>query len=113
MTGTSACAASSSRVASGPVRSPIAATWRHSTSAVSRIDSPRLSWSSPGRRTSGWPPSSAMPASNETRVRVDGLLEEQRDERPASDARGERVGLELERTVEQARELVGASSSCR
>src|SRR5688572_2278865 len=71
-TGTVACSASSASVASLPVRSPIAATLRDSTSAVSRTDSPRLSWSSPGRITIGWPPSSTTPTSNDVRVRVDG-----------------------------------------
>src|SRR5436309_2556632 len=45
-TGTEAWAASSSTSASGPVRTPIAATWRESTSAVSRTDSPRDNWRS-------------------------------------------------------------------
>ena len=47
-TGTVACSASSSRRSSLPVRRPIAATWRESTSAVSRTDSPRVSCSSSG-----------------------------------------------------------------
>ena len=71
-TGTVACSASSASAASEPVRSPIAATWRESTSAVSRTASPRASCSSPGRSTIGCPPSSTMPASNDVRVRVEG-----------------------------------------
>jgi hypothetical protein len=42
-TGTVACSASSASVSSDPVRNPIAATLRDSTSAVSRTDSPRVS----------------------------------------------------------------------
>src|SRR5215212_3786382 len=45
---------------------------RDSTSATSRGDSPRAIWSSPWRTTTAWPPSSKMPVSNETRVRVEG-----------------------------------------
>src|SRR5207302_468688 len=42
-------------------------------SAVSRTDSPRESWSSAGRITTAWPPSSTTPASKERRVRVEGF----------------------------------------
>ena len=73
ITGTVACSASSATSSSGPVRIPIAATWRESTYAVSRTDSPRVSCRSSVRSTIGWPPSSAMPASNDTRVRVEGF----------------------------------------
>ena len=73
ITGTVACSANSSSNASGPVRIPIAATWRESTYAVSRTDSPRVSWRSSVRSTIGWPPSSVIPASNDTRVRVEGF----------------------------------------
>src|SRR4051794_29868807 len=69
-TGIEPSAASSSTTACGPVRTPTACAWRLRTSAVSLIDSPRSSCSSPGRRTIGWPPSSTTPASNERRVRV-------------------------------------------
>ena len=72
-TGTAASAASSSRIASAPVRTPIASTWRDSTSAVSFADSPRESCISSPRRTIAWPPSSTIPASNDTRVRVLGF----------------------------------------
>lgn len=71
-TGTAACSASAASRSSEPVRSPITAAWRENTSAVSRSDSPRVICSSFARRTIGWPPSSKTPASNETRVRVDG-----------------------------------------
>ena len=40
---------------------------------MSRTDSPRVSCSSSVRSTIGWPPSSAIPASNDTRVRVEGF----------------------------------------
>src|SRR5688572_21624115 len=83
-TGTVACSASVRSWSSSPVRRPIATTWRESTSAVSRSDSPRVSWSSPARSTIGWPPSSTTPASNETRVRVDGFSNSSATERPAS-----------------------------
>jgi hypothetical protein len=83
-TGTDDQRASSSTSASGPVRIPIAATWRESTSAVSRGDSPRESCISSGRRTSACPPSSAMPTSNETRVRVDGFWKISATLRPSS-----------------------------
>ena len=71
--GTSLYAASSSKTASAPVRIPTAATWRESTSAVSRGASPRESCSSSARSTTAWPPSSSMPTSNDTRVRVEGF----------------------------------------
>ena len=83
-TGTVAWRASSASVSSLPVRSPIAATWRESTSAVSRIDSPRVSCSSPGRITIGWPPSSTIPASKLVRVRVEGCSNTSATLRPSS-----------------------------
>ena len=46
---------------------------RPSTRAVSLIGSPRPSWMSLALRNIGRPPSSRMPTSNETRVRVDDL----------------------------------------
>ena len=106
-TGTSACSASSASVASEPVRSPIAATLRDSTSAVSRTDSPRASCSSPGRTTIGWPPSSTMPASNDVRVRVDGCSNTSATLRPSSARERERRGLQRQRAVEQRGELAG------
>ena len=71
----------------------MAATWRERTSAVSRTDSPRASCSSPGRSTIGWPPSSAIPASNDVRVRVDGISNTSATLRPGELqlARGESV----------------------
>ena len=84
MTGTEAQRASSSTSASGPVRMPIAATWRDSTIAVSRGSSPRDSCISSERSTSAWPPSSKMPASKDTRVRVDGFWKISATLRPSS-----------------------------
>ena len=83
-TGTVACSARPRSWSSSPVRTPIAATWRESTSAVSRSDSPRVSCSSPARSTIGCPPSSTIPASNETRVRVDGFSNSSATVRPSS-----------------------------
>ena len=83
-TGTSACAASSRKRSSLLVRSPMTAAWRENTSAVSRIDSPRVSWSSFARSTIGWPPISAMPASIEVRVRVEGCSNSSATVRPSS-----------------------------
>ena len=106
-TGTVACAASSASVASEPVRSPIAATWRERTSAVSRTDSPRVSCSSPGRRTIGWPPSSTIPASNDVRVRVEGCSKISATVRPGERARRGRRRLEGERAVQDRVEIAG------
>src|SRR5262245_12346781 len=63
---------------------PTACTMRESTSATSRGASPRASCSSPWRSTTGWPPSSYTPTSNETRVRVDGLSNTSATDRPSS-----------------------------
>jgi hypothetical protein len=41
--------------------------------AVSGTDSPRESWVSSRRSTTGWPPSSKTPASKDSRVRVEGF----------------------------------------
>ena len=65
------------------VRSPIAPRGGR-TRAVSRIDSPRVSWSSFARSTIGWPPSSCTPASNEVRVRVEGCSNSSATVRPSS-----------------------------
>src|SRR4051812_21463407 len=89
-TGIEPSAASSSTTACGPVRTPTACAWRLRTSAVSLIDSPRSSCSSPGRSTIGWPPSSTTPASNDSRVRVLGRSNNSAItlSRSASDERG-------------------------
>ena len=89
-TGIVPAAASSSSSASGPVRTPTASTWRERTSAVSRTDSPRESCISSGRRIIGWPPSSTMPASKDTRVRVEAFWKTSATirSRSASDERG-------------------------
>ena len=84
ITGTVANSARPATSAWGTVRTPIADTNRDSTWAVSRIDSPREICISPSRRISGWPPSSATPTSNETRVRVEGCSKISATLRPAS-----------------------------
>src|SRR3954469_22523662 len=83
-TGTVACSASAASRSSEPVRSPITAACRENTSAVSRSDSPRVICSSFARRTIGWPPRSKTPASNDTRVRVDGCSNSSATVRPSS-----------------------------
>src|SRR4051794_3140184 len=89
-TGMVASAASSSTSRCGPVRTPKAWTWRDRMRAVSPIDSPRESWSSPERSSIGWPPSSTIPASNDRRVRVEGRSKTSATTRPSSafDERG-------------------------
>ena len=105
ITGTLPCSASSSRTECGPVRTQIACTKRESTSAVSRTDSPRESCSSPSRSTSGCPPSSTTPTSNDTRVRVEGPLEDQCHAAAIERVRREPVLLQLFRAVEQRGQL--------
>ena len=83
-TGTSEAAASSSIAAWDVIRTPNAATWRENTRAVSTSDSPRESCISVSRSTSGWPPSSNTPASNDSRVRVDGAWNSSATDRPSS-----------------------------
>ena len=73
MTGIDACSANSSTSCCSNVLIMSAERNRESTRAVSRNDSPRASWSSAAGRKSAIPPSSAIPTSNATRVRVDGL----------------------------------------
>src|SRR4051794_21294181 len=92
-TGTPLWAASCSTSASGPVRTPMAATWRERTRAVSCTDSPRESCSSASPRTIGKPPSSWMPAWKDTRVRVDGFWKSSATLRPSSarEASGSRL----------------------
>ena len=51
---------------------------------MSRSASPRESWSSSERSTTGWPPSSWMPTSNDSRVRVEGFWKISATLRPAS-----------------------------
>ena len=51
---------------------------------MSRSDSPREICRSPERRTIGWPPSSKTPASNDSRVRVDGFSKTSATDRPSS-----------------------------
>ena len=104
-TGTCACAASSRRRSSLPVRRPIAAAWRENTSAVSRIDSPRVSWSSFARSTIGWPPSSTIPASIDVRVRVEGCSNSSATVRSSSTREAVGLGLQRERAVEQGVQL--------
>ena len=110
-TGTSAWAASSASVSSDPVRSPIAATWRERMRAVSPADSPRVSCSSPGRRTSGWPPSSTIPVSNDTRVRVEGCSNSSATLRPASASEPSGSALSSPARASSASSSAGASSA--
>ncbi len=73
ITGTGLTAAMASTRSWPNVRHTIAATCRPSTRVASSTVSPRpkcVTWAS---MTSGWPPSSAMPTANDTRVRSDGL----------------------------------------
>ena len=90
------------------MRTPTAATWRESTSAVSRSASPRESWSSSERSTTGWPPSSWTPTSNDSRVRVEGFSKISATLRPASAREESGARLQLDRAVEQRVELGGA-----
>ena len=77
---------------------------------MSRIDSPRVSCISSGRRTIGCPPSSKTPDSNDVRVRVDGLLNTSATVLPSS-AR-EESGASLSRAARWSnRESLSASSS--
>ncbi len=57
---------------------------------MSSIGSPRPSWLSPVARWTAWPPSCAIPTSNETRVRVDGFSKIIPSVRPASHGCGSR-----------------------
>ena len=86
-------------------RSP--ATWRERTRAVSPTDSPRESCISPGRRTSGWPPSSTTPGlEREPRARAR-LLEQQRDDVPSQRARATAAPPSARaRALEQREQLV-------
>ena len=83
-TGTVAWAASSSSVSSEPVRSPIAATWRESTSAVSRDGLAARELELAGPQDHGMP-AELDDAGLEGGPRArGGLLEEQGDDRPSS-----------------------------
>ena len=73
----------------------MAATWRLSTRAVSLIGSPRPSWDSVESMIIGWPPSSAMPTSNEIRVRVEALSNKTAIARRTGE-RGDQVRVGLE-----------------
>ena len=77
------------------VRHTIAATCRASTRAVSADRSRRgRAWVAWASMISGWPPSSAMPTANETRVRSGRLVEQDRDRaRPGQRPVAEPVGL--------------------
>src|SRR3954452_13113524 len=113
-TGMLASAASSATSPCGPVRTPTAWTWRDSTRAVSPIDSPRESWSSPERSSIGWPPSSTTPASNDRRVRVEGRSKTSATTRPsrACDERGA-VFSSAARSSSRARSPESSSSPVR
>gem|GEM_PF-4938775 len=71
MTGTLELAAKSVRVEWANVRIITASSMRDMTMAESLIGSPRPSWVSRGDRKIAWPPSWIMPASNDSRVRVE------------------------------------------
>ena len=109
-TGSWSSAARPSSSLSACVRTPTAATWRPSTRAVSRSDSPRPSCVSPGRRTIGWPPISTIPASKLTRVRVDGFWKTSATVRPSSRLARARRELERGGAVEDRVQVVGVSS---
>ena len=84
ITGTVEWAAISSMSLCSNTRAAIADAYPESTRAVSEIGSPRPSWSSSGRISSGAPPSRAIAACSETRVRVDGFWKKQTTVSPAS-----------------------------
>ena len=71
ITGTRECAAKRSMIGCSNVRIITTSTMREMTRATSSIGSPRESCVSPRFRLIAMPPSWFMPASNETRVRVD------------------------------------------
>ena len=71
ITGTRECAAKRSMIACSNVRIITTSTIREITRATSSIGSPRESCVSPRLRLIAMPPSWFMPASNDTRVRVD------------------------------------------
>ena len=71
ITGTRDLAANSVRVLWAWVRIITTSSMLDSTMALSPIGSPRPSWVSRGERKMAWPPSWIMPASNDTRVRVE------------------------------------------
>ena len=97
-------------IACSNVRIITTSTMREMTRATSSIGSPRDSCVSPRFRLIAMPPSWFMPASNDTRVRVTGLLEHHR-ERAVAQRLVELVALEAvldpARALEQVRELVG------
>src|SRR4051812_21701013 len=114
-TGTPAWAASCSTSSSGPVRMPIAATWRLRTSAVSRTDSPRESWSSFSPRTIGKPPISWMPAWKDTRVRVEGLWKSSATLWPSSarEASGSRLSASARSRIRRRSSAVSSAPVSR
>ncbi|MNY49271.1 hypothetical protein D3C86_1846740 [compost metagenome] len=71
ITGTRELAAKSSTFWWAKVRIMIASSMLDMTMAESPIGSPRPSWVSRGERKMAWPPSWIMPASKDTRVRVE------------------------------------------
>ena len=71
ITGTRECAAKRSMIVCSNVRIITTSTIREMTRATSSIGSPRDSCVSPRFRLIAMPPSWFIPASNETRVRVD------------------------------------------
>src|SRR6266545_3313926 len=83
-TGTVAAWARSTSRWSSNVRITMASTYRESTWAASDIDSPRPKWVLRASITSGWPPSWAIPTSNDTRVRSDSFSKITATARPSS-----------------------------
>ena len=87
MTGMVAWRLISTRSSWAKTRAMIPSTYRDSTRAVSATVSPRRSWMSADARLSAWPPSWYMPASKDTRVRVDGFWKIMARVRPRSASR--------------------------
>ena len=86
ITGTRECAAKRSTMACELARITMTSTMRDITRAVSSTGSPRSRCVSRGERNSEAPPSCAMPASNDTRVRVEDFSKIMASVLPASGA---------------------------
>ena len=107
MTGTSLCSASSASIASGPVRTPTAATCRESTAPCRAA--PRRARAAARRAQHHRVAAQLVDAHLERHARArGGLLEDQRHAAPGERLRGQRRGLQLERAVQQRVQLGGA-----
>ena len=95
MTGMVAWRLISTRSSWEKTRAMIPSTKRESTRAVSATVSPRRSWMSFAPRFRAWPPSWNMPASKDTRVRVDGFWKIMASVLPAQRV-AERAGVGLD-----------------